>query len=117
MQIRHEIEAKGIDIDGLDSLLENWIDCQKTFAEKMNNQRCYKLLEALVAADIIYEDGAHDGLVDAYNTALLFAKMEREPELVLNPYYKRAIASDDEDCGFSLGSLFAGIELSEFAMA
>ena len=117
VQIRHEIEAKEIFIDGLEGLLENWIDCQKIFAEKMNNQRCYKLLEALVAADIIYEDGAHDGLVDAYNTALLFAKMERESELVLNPYYKRAITSDEEDCGFSLGSLFAGIDLSGFAMA
>lgn len=117
VQIRHEIEAKGIFIDRLEGLLENWIDCQKTFAEKMNNQRCYKLSEALVAADIIYEDGAHDGLVDAYNTAFLFAKMEREPELVLNPYYKRAITGEDEDCGFSLGSLFAGIDLSGFAMA
>lgn len=73
--------------------------------------------EALVAADIIYEDGAHDGLVDAYNTALLFAKVEREPELVLNPYYKRAITGKDDNCGFSLGSLFAGIDLSGFAMA
>lgn len=82
----------------------------------MKKQRCYKLSEALVAADIIYEDGAHDGLVDAYNTALLFAKMERETELVLNPYYKRAITSDEEECGFSLGSLFAGIDLSGFAM-
>ena len=117
VQIRHEIEAKEIFIDGLEGLLENWIDCQKTFAEKMNNQRCYKLSEALVAADIIYEDGAHDGLVDAYNTALLFAKMEREPELVLKPYYKRAITGEDDDCGFSLGSLFAGIDLSGFAMA
>ncbi|MCI6203503.1 MAG: exonuclease domain-containing protein [Lachnospiraceae bacterium] len=117
VQIRHEIEAKEIFIDGLEGLLENWVDCQKTFAEKMNNQRCYKLSEALVAADIIYEDGAHDGLVDAYNTALLFAKMEREPELVLNPYYKRAITSDEEDCEFSLGSLFAGIDLSGFATA
>lgn len=58
-----------------------------------------------------------DGLVDAYNTALLFAKMERKPELVLNPYYKRAITSNKEDCEFSLGSLFAGIDLSEFAIA
>ena len=117
LQIRHEIEAKEIHIDGLDSLLDDWIDCQKIFAERLNTQRCYKLSEALVAADIFYEDGAHNGLVDAYNTARLFAKMEREAELVLNPYYKRVITCDEENCGFSLGGLFAGIDLSGFAMA
>jgi hypothetical protein len=35
---------------------------------------------------------------------------------VLNPYYERAIASDEEECGFSFGSLFAGIDLSGLAM-
>ena len=115
-QIKHEISAKGIIIDELNEILREWIDCQKTFSEKMNNSKCYKLSEALIAADIIYEDGAHDGLVDAYNTALLFAKMEREEELVLNPYYKRAIVNDDAECGFSFGSLFAGIDLLEFVM-
>lgn len=117
VQIRHEIEAKSIFIDGFDELLDNWIDCQKTFAEKMNNQRCYKLSEALVAADIDYEDGAHDGFVDAYNTALLFVKMEREPQLILNPYYKRAVTDKEDGFGFSLGNLFAEIDLSEFAVA
>ncbi|MCM1219415.1 MAG: exonuclease domain-containing protein [Lachnospiraceae bacterium] len=117
VQIRHEIKAKSIFIDGFDELLDNWIDCQKIFAEKMNNQRCYKLSEALVAADINYEDGAHDGLVDAYNTALLFAKMEREPQLILNSYYKRAVTDKEDSFGFSLGNVFAGIDLSEFAVA
>lgn len=70
-----------------------------------------------MAADINYEDGAHDGLVDAYNTALLFAKMEREPQLILNPYYQRAVTDKEDDFGFSLGTLFAGIDLSEFAVA
>lgn len=116
LQIRHEMLSKEIDIDGLEQILDEWIDCQKTFAKKMNNQRCYRLSEALVAADINYEDGAHDGLVDAYNTALLFAKMEKEEELVLNPYYRNAI-TEEEDNGFSLGSLFAGIDLSGFAIA
>ena len=83
----------------------------------MNSPKCYKLSEALIAADIMYEDGAHDGLVDAYNTALLFAKIERESELVLNPYYKRAITGEEDSLGFSLGNLFAGIDLSEFTVA
>lgn len=86
-QIRKELEAKGIVIEGLSDYLDNWIDCQKTFGEKMNAQKNYKLSEALIIADIDYDEGEHDALVDAKNTAQLFVKMEREPELLLNPYY------------------------------
>lgn len=116
-QIRHEIEAKDICIEGLNAILDNWIDCQETFGEKMNSSRCYKLSEALVAADIMYKDGAHDGLVDAYNTALLFAKMEREPQLVLNPYYADAISDESSDSGFTIGNLFAGVDLRSLLTA
>lgn len=86
-QIRKETEAKGIVVDGLNEYLDQWIDCQKTFGEKMNAQKNYKLSEALIIADIDYDEGEHDALVDAKNTAQLFVKMEREPVLVLNPYY------------------------------
>ncbi len=116
-QIRHEIEAKDIRIEGLDIILDNWIDCQKTFGEKMDSSKCYKLSEALVAADIMYEDGAHDGLVDAYNTALLFAKMEKEPQLVLNPYYQNAISDEGSGSGFTIGDLLAGIDLQSLVTA
>ena len=117
IQIQRETEAKSISIDGLEEILGNWVDSQKMFTEKMHSTRCYKLSEALVAADIIYEDGAHDGLVDAHNTALLFAKMLREPELVLNTYYKKAITGEESSSGFCLGSLFAGLDLSGLAVA
>lgn len=73
--------------------------------------------EALVAADINYEDGAHDGLVDAYNTALLFAKMEKEEELTLNSYYQRVVTGEPENTGFTLGNLFAGLDLQGLALA
>lgn len=86
-QIRKEIEAKNIFVEGLDNYLNTWVDCQKTFGEKMNAQKNYKLSEALIIADIDYDEGEHDALVDAKNTAQLFIKMEREPVLVLNPYY------------------------------
>jgi inhibitor of KinA sporulation pathway (predicted exonuclease) len=53
----------------------------------MHNERCYNLTEALRITGIDYEEGEHDALVDAKNTALLFAKMEREQELKLSKYY------------------------------
>lgn len=85
-QIRKETEAKNIVIDRLREYLESWVDCQKTFGERMDNQRSYKLSEALIIANIDYDDGEHDALVDSKNTAQLFIKMEREPVMSLNPY-------------------------------
>ena len=112
-QIRNELAAKQISIKGMDELLDTWIDCQKTFGEKMNSRRSYKLSEALIAADIISEGQEHDGLADAYNTALLFAKMEREEVLQLNPVYAEAITEEQESLKFTLGDLFQGLQLSD----
>lgn len=117
LQIKHEIDAKNIHILGVEEILHNWIDCQKIFADKLNSCRCYKLSEALVAADIIYEDGAHDGLVDAYNTALLFAKMKKEAVLKLNPDYERVIFEEDSLPICTLSHLFAEIDLRGMALA
>ena len=108
VQVKHEILSKDITITGVEEILDNWIDCQQTFAEKMHTKKCYKLSEALVAADIMYEDGAHDGLIDAYNTALLFAKMEREHELMLNPYYQKVFMNEMQSEKVTLGDLFSG---------
>ena len=112
-QIRKELSAKQISIEGMDNLLDAWIDCQKTFAEKMNTRRSYKLSEALIATDIISEGQEHDGLADAYNTALLFAKMEREEVLQLNTVYAEAITEEQESLKFTLGDLFQGLQLSD----
>ena len=51
-QIRKEAELKNLDIPGLDKYLDNWEDCQKTFSEKMNSPKNYRLSEALIIADI-----------------------------------------------------------------
>ena len=87
MQIINEIDGKGFVVIGIDKYLETWVDCQKTFSDRMDTEKRYKLSEALSIADIYWDDGEHDALVDARNTAYLFAKMEREPVLQLSPYY------------------------------
>lgn len=86
-QIRKETELKNIAIPDLKKYLDNWEDCQKTFGEKMNSPKKYRLSEALIIADIDYDENIHDGLVDAENTAMLFAKMKREPKLKLISCY------------------------------
>ena len=87
LQIRRELEAKEITVEGIEQYLDNWIDCQETFGEKMDAQKDYRLSEALIIADINYDENQHDALVDAKNTAHLFIKMQKEPVLKLNPYY------------------------------
>ena len=89
-QLRKEASIKNIDLSVLDEHIIDWEDCQITFAEKMNSNKNYKLSEALRIANIQLETGEHNALVDAKNTALLYAKMVKEEELVLSQYYMNA---------------------------
>lgn len=114
-QIRRELEGKDIQIAGIEALLDNWIDCQKCFGGKVCSEKCYSLWDALMAADIETEGRKHDGLADAYNTAVLFAKIETEEELHLNPIYQSALKEEPVRLGFSLGDLFAGLNLQNVA--
>ena len=86
-QIQAEVEGKQIAFDGINKVLENWLDCQKTFSDIVKNPRKYKLVEAMNLSDIDYDDNMHDGLIDAKNTALLFRKMMTEEEFQFNQYY------------------------------
>lgn len=117
-QVRKELAAKGIHSEKMNYLLENWLDCQPMFAEKMNNNRCYSLFEALVASDINVEGRLHDGLVDARNTARLFAKMQTEKDFRLNTYYSVA-HNDDEPTvlSSSLGDLLSALNFQFVATA
>ena len=111
-QIRHEIEDKEIHLSRLEMLLDSWLDSQKTFGEKMNTEKQYRLSEALIAADIIYDENIHDGLVDAKNTAKLFIKMEKEPVLVLNDYYRLSQDEEVETQMYAIGDLFPALQVA-----
>ena len=95
IQLDDEIYEKYIDIPEFEDYLDNWEDCQITFGEKMGITRRYKLSEALNLCEVYTESGEHDALVDARNTARLFAKMMTEKELKLNSCY----ASSNEHVG------------------
>ena len=110
-QFRMELAAKGIEISvRFENMLDTWIDCQPQFTQKMKmpSKKQYSLEEALIATDICTDGRAHNGLTDAYNTALLYAKMQREDELVLNKYYKTAHEdTEPEHLSFCFGDLLA----------
>ncbi len=87
------------------------------FAEKMGNTRMYRLEEALIAADIISYGDAHDGLNDAYNTALLYKKMMTESEFRLNSYYLQAHSEQEVRLTSTMGDLFNDFDISALAVA
>ena len=108
-QLERELKAKGITFEELDHLYETWIDSQQMFSEKVDAYRKYTLKEALIAADICVEGREHDGLADAWNTALLFAKMQNE-KFELNPYYESAcFGKEEETLTVTMGELFKNL--------
>ncbi len=111
-QIIHETFEKGIEDDRLEIIFANWIDCQKTFGQKMERKNAYSLEEALFISNIAPEGRTHDGLADAENTAVLFTKLETDPDYRLNEYYEIAKKEDVDHLSFSMGDLFAGIVLA-----
>ena len=111
-QLQNETVAKSINHERLKPLFSTWIDCQKMFSDKLDEKRRFRLSEALIATDIIQEGHEHDGLVDAQNTAKLFAKIMMEPELKLNSYFEKARSEDNDTLFFSMGELFGNLQLA-----
>ena len=95
-QIQKEIRGKALSIPRLDAYMDEecWIDCQALFAGKLDTTKQFRLSEALLLAEIDYDEGAHDALIDARNTARLFEKVRREEVLVLSPYLIRSDMAD-----------------------
>lgn len=90
IQIYNELDGKGIvciDVERLEDLLYDSIDCQEEFDCRLDSPKSYSLSNALSISGVDCEITVHDALTDAKNTALLFAKLETEPELKLSSYY------------------------------
>lgn len=86
-QLDDELYFKDICLNKLYDFLDDYIDCQEIFSEKMETNRVYQLSEALAIANIDYDENIHNARADAYNTALLFKKLQTEDTLTLSPYY------------------------------
>ena len=89
-QIRSEMRRKEFDIPLLSQTFGTWIDCQQMFGDKFKTSKKYKLSEALAIANVCYDDGAHDALVDSRNTARLFEKLKSNEEFEVSPYFVSA---------------------------
>jgi len=114
-QIVKEMEAKCIDNEKIIRVFENWIDAQEMFNQKIANGRNFSLKEAVIASDICTDVREHNGLDDAYNTALIFAKMTANPEFAINEIYEAAVNYEPEPLNVCIGDLFKGLNL-QFAV-
>ncbi len=113
LQLKHEMQGKRITVEREELFsTDYWLDCQRMFADKIDCSRQYSLTEAVNVTDIACMDGAHNGYVDAYNTALLFAKLQQTPD---SKSFFRNIGIDREPLCSTLGDLFAGLQLQCFA--
>lgn len=110
-QFVHEFEEKDINDPRIDRLYANWVDCQKAFSDAAKIVKSMSLSEALIASDIYQEGAEHDGLTDAYNTAVLYKKIKTEEEFRLNEDYYNAKFKEPEHLAVNLGNLFANIKL------
>lgn len=90
IQIDDEIYFKDLSLDKLYSFIEEYIDCQEMFSQKMHTEKKYQLSEALAIANIEYDENIHTAHADAYNTALLFKKIQTEENFTLSPYFMTA---------------------------
>ena len=100
-QLYREIDGKQIEIPRLEWLLEDSIDCQWEFEERINATRSYGLADALSITGVVCDEGAHDALIDAQNTAILFVKLKTELVLKLSAYYMA-----EEQCSSGLLAKF-----------
>ncbi len=112
IQLSNEMEKKNLSIQKLIDMQGKWVDCQKIFGEKIKRtSKLYNLEQALIISDIPYKDGAHDALVDAHNTALLFKKLNEPGEFKFNQYYCET--DTDEHLAYGLGSLLSGVAIDK----
>ena len=102
------MESKGIANDKIINVFEGWIDAQEMFNNKISNGRNFSLKEAVVASDIVTDASEHNGLDDAYNTALIFAKMTENPDFAINEVYEAAVNEEVTPLCVTLGDLLKG---------
>lgn len=112
-QLQHEILCKNLTDSKIESFMdaERWIDYQEVFGKRFEFLRAISLKEALMYCDIDVDGRLHDGLDDAANTAKLIKTLELDKDFILSQCsidYK----TEPEPLSFSMGYLFAGLNLS-----
>lgn len=103
-QIRGECRLKGIKPDEkLTYMLRHWKDFQKEFSRLVGIHHPIKLEEAVGLGGLDFDGRAHDGLVDARNTANLY-RQSRDEQMFKK--LKSMISEQENPLVFSMSDVF-----------
>ena len=103
-QIRGECRLKGIKPDEkLTYMLRHWKDFQKEFSRLVGIHHPIKLEEAVGLGGLDFDGRAHDGLVDARNTANLY-RQSRDEQMFKK--LKSMISEKENPLVFSMSDVF-----------
>lgn len=115
-QLSKELKHKGIQANLFGTLLERarWIDYQKAFGKRFDYRHEVGLWEVFELTGMDFEGQEHDGYSDAYNTARIIEKLERDKEYKLPTIYRNSrFEISGAPLGFDLAGLFDGIQLEQ----
>ncbi len=103
-QIKGECRQKELPItEELSYMFRNWKDFQKEFSRLIGFHRAVNLQDAVSLGGLDFDGRAHDGLVDARNTANLF-RQTRDEKMFRK--LKSLISEKDEPLTFTMGDVF-----------
>ena len=90
IQIDDELYFKEIDLPGMYDYLDNYIDCQFLFGEKLHASKQYRLSEALAIANVDYDAAIHNALVDAFSP--YYMTQDEASRCIFNSFATRCFA-------------------------
>ena len=96
-------------------LFDEWVDFQRSFDQMLGVNRQSALEEALRISKIRVKGRSHDGLCDAYNTAKLFVKVQRQSVFSIKFTPIREYEKERESLRYSLGELFTPTLLAQIS--
>ena len=103
-QVKGECKQKGIEISPeLNAMFRGWRDFQKEFSRLVGFHRGINLQDAVNLGGLDFDGRAHDGLVDARNTANLFRQTRDEK---MFSKLKDLLVEKDNPLTFTMGDVF-----------
>ncbi len=117
IQLKQEMNAKGIRQRRIETLLSEWVDFQHAFDKMLRMERQISLKEAMLVGRLHPIGKQHDGLADAYNTARLFAKVHRQQIFCLDLQPISSYMTDKDRLCYSIGDMFTPELLAQFHLS
>lgn len=114
-QLQMEMRIKKIKHHKIEDLLDEWVDFQRSFDKMLGLKNQFALEDAMHIGRIEIIGRSHDGLCDAYNTARLFMKVQRQSAFQMELIPICTYAEKEYHLSFSLGELFTPELLAQIA--